>query len=215
MRTYFACARTSRGVSTLLIRSASSLRSCGRPSERGTSVSARTRRACARPSVRRRTPARACARRGPRSCGPPSPGRSWTCGTRCGSSASRSSRSSTRCGSSAAPRRKAPSLSSCSTLLLPAPAGTDDQLVGLLVLAARALAERGHAPRCDGMAPAFRLALAATVRVVDRVHRGTAHGRALALPARAACLAARDVLVVHVTDLPDRGAKRQRHAAHL
>ena len=37
---------------------------------------ARTRRACARPSTRSRTPARACDRRAPRSCDRPSPGRS-------------------------------------------------------------------------------------------------------------------------------------------
>src|SRR5262249_61974075 len=41
-------------------------------------------------------------------------------------------------------------------LLLPAPAGADDQLVGFLVLAARALAAWPPAPRCDGMAPALR-----------------------------------------------------------
>src|SRR5919201_2420505 len=92
------------------------------------------------------------------------------------------------------------------TFLLPAPAGADDQLVRFLVLPARALAERGHAPRRDGMPPALRLALAAAMRVVDRVHRGSAHGRALALPARAACLAAADVLVVDVPDLSDRRA---------
>src|ERR1044072_5623302 len=42
-------------------------------------------------------------------------------------------------------------------LLLPAPAAADDQLVRLLVLAARALAERRHAPGGDRMAAALRL----------------------------------------------------------
>src|SRR4051794_4232286 len=61
-------------------------------------------------------------------------------------------------------------------LLLPAAPAADDELVRFLVLRARALAERRHAPRGDGMAAALRLALAAAVRVVDRVHRRAAHG---------------------------------------
>src|SRR5439155_503389 len=83
----------------------------------------------------------------------------------------------------------------------------------LLVLAARALAERGDAPGRHRMAPALRLALAAAVRVVDRVHRRAAHGRPLAAPAAPARLAARDVLVVDVADLPNGGAARERHPA--
>src|SRR3970040_1868860 len=62
--------------------------------------------------------------------------------------------------------------------LLAAASAADDQLVGLLVLAARALAERRHSPRGDRVAAAFRLALTAAVRVVDRVHRRAAHRRA-------------------------------------
>src|SRR5207248_3474871 len=81
-------------------------------------------------------------------------------------------------------------------LLLAATAASDDQLVRFLVLPARALPERRHAPRRHGMAAALRLALAAAVRVVDGVHRSAAHGRALALPAAAARLPAGDVLVV-------------------
>src|SRR4051812_41383434 len=65
------------------------------------------------------------------------------------------------------------------------------------------------------MAAALRLALAAAVRVVDGVHRGAAHGRALALPAVTAGLAPVDVLVVDVADLADGGAARQEDAAHL
>src|SRR6266511_1949551 len=60
-------------------------------------------------------------------------------------------------------------------LLLAAPAAPDDQLVGFLVLLARALAERRHAPWSDGVPAALRLALAAAVRVVDGVHRRAAH----------------------------------------
>src|SRR5205085_11166733 len=115
----------------------------------------------------------------------------------------------------AALRRTAPSSSSGSTLLLTSPPRADDQLVGFLVLAAGPLPERGHAPRRHGMAAALRLALAAAVRMVDRVHGGAAHGRALALPAAAASLPAGDVLVVDVADLADRGAAGERHAAHL
>src|SRR5581483_8972045 len=47
------------------------------------------------------------------------------------------------------------------------------------------------------------------------VHRRAADGRALALPAAAAGLAARDVLMVDVADLADGRAARERHAAHL
>src|SRR5205807_9386738 len=65
------------------------------------------------------------------------------------------------------------------------------------------------------VAAALRLALAAAVRVVDRVHRGAANGGALALPATAAGFPAGDVLVVDVADLADRRAAGQRNAAHL
>src|SRR5438105_13788976 len=92
--------------------------------------------------------------------------------------------------------------------LLAAPAGADDQLVRLLVLRARALAERGHAPRRDRMAAALRLALAAAVRMVAGVHRGAAHGRAVALPAAAARLAAGVVRVVGVAAQADWRARR-------
>src|SRR6185437_7479685 len=111
----------------------------------------------------------------------------------------------------------APSSTTCSlaaALLAAAPAA-DDQLVRFLVLAPGALAERRHAPRRDRVAAALRLALAAAVRVVDGVHRGAANRRALAAPAAAAGLAARDVLVVEVADLPDRRATGERDAAHL
>src|SRR5262249_59438889 len=96
--------------------------------------------------------------------------------------------------------------------LLAAATAADDQLVRLLVLATRALAERRHAPRRHRMAATLRLALAAAVRVVDGVHRGAAHGRALALPAAAAGLAAGDVLVLDVADLADGGAAREPDA---
>src|SRR6476646_4575091 len=99
-------------------------------------------------------------------------------------------------------------------LLAAAPAA-DDQLVRSLVLGPRALAERRHAPRGHRVAAALRLALAAAVRVVDRVHRAAADGRALALPAAAAGLAARDVLVIDVADLADRRTAGPGDAGHL
>src|SRR5712691_258107 len=101
------------------------------------------------------------------------------------------------------------------TTLLAAPTAADDELVRFLVLRARALAERRHAPRGDRVAPALRLTLAAAVRVVDRVHGGAAHRGTLAFPAATAGLAPVDVLVVDVADLADGRAARNRHAAHL
>src|SRR5438105_4277686 len=86
-----------------------------------------------------------------------------------------------------------------------ASARADDQLAGLLVLAAGALAERRHTPRCDRMAAALRLTLAASVRMVDRVHRRASHRRALALPAAATRFPSGLVLVVEVSDLSDGG----------
>src|SRR5581483_8654862 len=100
-------------------------------------------------------------------------------------------------------------------LVLPAAAAANDQLVRFLVLRAGALAECRHAPRGHRMATAFRLALAAAVRVVDGVHRRAAHGRALAEPAAAARLADRHVAVLDVPDLADGRAAGEEHAAHL
>src|SRR5437868_2697424 len=90
-----------------------------------------------------------------------------------------------------------------------------DQLVGFLVLAARALSERRDSPRRHRMAAAFRLALAAAVRMVHRVHGGAAHGRTLAAPAAAARLAARHVLVVDVADLAHGRSAGEGDAPHL
>src|SRR5262245_49765735 len=56
--------------------------------------------------------------------------------------------------------------------LLAAAAAANDQLVGFLVLATRALAERRHAPRRHRVV-ALGLALATAMRMVDRVHGGT------------------------------------------
>src|SRR5438128_6997569 len=97
-------------------------------------------------------------------------------------------RSSARCAGTGAPRRTALSWTNGSSFLLPAAPSAHDQAIRLLVLVACALAERRHAPGGDRMAAALRLALAAPVGVVDRVHRGAAHSRALAAPPAAARL---------------------------
>ena len=54
-------------------------------------------------------------------------------------------------------------------------------------------------------ATALGFALAATHRVIDRVHHHAAHGRPYSLPATAASFAGGDVHVIHVPDLSDGG----------
>src|SRR5665811_2020164 len=80
---------------------------------------------------------------------------------------------------------------------------------------ARAVAQRGHAPRRDRVTAGRGLALAAAVRVVDRVHGRTAHGRAHAAPASAAGLAAGDVGVIGVAQLAHRSATGEADTAQL
>ena len=84
-----------------------------------------------------------------------------------------------------------------------------------LVLLARAVAERRHAPRRDRVAPGGRRALATAVRVVDRVHRHAARLRAHAHVALAPGLADLDVLVLGVADRADGRAALGAHHAHL
>src|SRR5947208_15477661 len=101
-----------------------------------------------------------------------------------------------------------------STLVLPAATAAHDQVVRRLVLRAGALAERRHAPRGDRMAAALRLALAAAVRVIDRVHRRATHGRALAEPTVPAGLADRHVAVLDVPDLTHARRAGEQPAPH-
>src|SRR4029077_9699680 len=89
-----------------------------------------------------------------------------------------------------------------SSLLLSA---ADDQLVRGLLRLARAVAECRLAPRRLRVASGAGLALAATMRVVDGVHRRASYGRPDPEPAAAAGLAARLVLVLDITDLAHRG----------
>ena len=85
---------------------------------------------------------------------------------------------------------------------------TDDQLVAGLVRPTGAALRL--AARVDRVTTTGGLALATTVRVIDRVHGDTADGGALALPAHAAGLAPVDVALLGVADLADGGA-----AAHV
>ena len=80
-----------------------------------------------------------------------------------------------------------------------------------LLVAERRLAPRGH----RAGAPDGRLAFAAAVRVVVRVHHGAADGRPPAHVALAAGLADLQVLVVDVADLAHRGHAPERHVAQL
>src|SRR5881275_257831 len=77
-----------------------------------------------------------------------------------------------------------------------------DHLRGALVLA-RLVAARRLPPGRHGVTTTRSLALAAAVRVVNRVHRDAADVGPDAVPARAPGLAVRDVLVLDVADLAD------------
>jgi hypothetical protein len=83
----------------------------------------------------------------------------------------------------------------------------DDELVRRLLLVAGLFALR-MAPWAEKvLTTTTRLGttFTTTVRMVDRVHAHTANGRAGALPAGAARLAADDVHVLNIADLADRG----------
>src|SRR6059058_2898439 len=95
-----------------------------------------------------------------------------------------------------------------------AAAATYNKLVGALVDAS-AVALGGFAPLGLGLASSGCPAFAATVRVVHRVHGGSAHLRSSAEPSLAPGLAQADVLMVHVADLPNRRKAVDVHHAHL
>src|SRR6185312_1690469 len=107
-----------------------------------------------------------------------------------------------------------PSCSIGSSPPLAPPAGADDVLAARLLLVPGAEAQGRLAPRRDRMA-ALVLALAAAVRVVDGVHDGAAHGRALPHPAAAAGLAAGLDLVGDIAELADGRPTLLGHAPHL
>src|SRR5215212_6494854 len=99
-----------------------------------------------------------------------------------------------------------------SALVLAGLAATDDEGIAGLALARAALC---LAPRRHRVTTTRGLALATTVRVVDRVHDHTTDGRALALPAHAAGLAPVDVRLLGIADLADGGAAADVDVAHL
>src|SRR4029079_1712107 len=99
-----------------------------------------------------------------------------------------------------------------SALVLAGLAATDDQGITGLALARTALR---LAPGRHRVASTRGLALATTVRVVDRVHDDTTDGRALALPAHPAGLAPVDVGLLGVADLAHGGAAADVDVAHL
>src|SRR5690606_32079081 len=90
-----------------------------------------------------------------------------------------------------------------SALLAGAPAAHDELVARLVRTAGPAL---DLTPGADRVATTGGLALTTTVRVVDRVHRDTADGGALALPPHTAGLAPADVGLLGVADLADGGA---------
>src|SRR5690606_36286734 len=92
-------------------------------------------------------------------------------------------------------------------------ATTDDELVAFLVGATGTAF--GLTPRAERVATTGGRALTTTVRVVDRVHRDTADGRAHALPALAAGLTPVDVGLLGVADLADRRAAARVDVADL
>src|SRR6202044_3212606 len=90
-------------------------------------------------------------------------------------------------------------------LLLPlvlSAATADQPVTGLVCPTGTALR---LAPRADRVTATGTLALTTAERVVNRVHRHTADGGALALPAVAARLAELDVALLGVADLTDGG----------
>src|SRR3954453_16070315 len=106
-------------------------------------------------------------------------------------------------------RRGMNDLPPCAARATPA---NDELVARLAVLAGAAF---GLAPRRHGVPSAGALALAATERVVDRVHRDATRVRALALPTVASGLADRDQARLAVADRTDGAAAVDRDASHL
>src|SRR5689334_19691944 len=90
----------------------------------------------------------------------------------------------------------------------------DDQPVRRLVVPGL-LALGRLAPWRDWVTASRAAALTAAMRVIDRVHRDTAHGRPPAEPAAAARLADDDVLLIRVGHRADRCPAFRAHHAKL
>src|SRR5256714_15626476 len=99
-------------------------------------------------------------------------------------------------------------------LLLARVAACHDEFLRRLVVA-RLLALGGEAPRSDRMTPARGAALAAAMRMIDRIHRDAAIVRHAPHPALAARLADRDVHVIGVRHRADGRHAAAEHQALL
>src|SRR5246127_702677 len=97
-------------------------------------------------------------------------------------------------------------------LLAGAPASDDELVTELVRMAGTPFL---LAPRADRVTATRGLTLAATVRVIDRVHDHAADRRALALPPHPTGLAPVDVCLLGVADLADRCAAAHVDAADL
>src|SRR5215213_5104836 len=106
----------------------------------------------------------------------------------------------------------AASLSQLLALLAGTPAADDELVAGLVGPAGTALRLAGG---IDRVPASGGLALATTVRMVDRVHGDATDGRTLALPAHPAGLAPVDVGLLGVADLADGGAAAYVDVADL
>src|SRR5580658_2211598 len=89
-----------------------------------------------------------------------------------------------------------------------------DPLIRSLVVA-RLESARRLAPGRHRMPAAGRLAFAAAMRVIHRVHRHAAIMRLFSKPARLPCFAVRFVLVLYIPYLADGGHAFHRHAANF
>ena len=87
-------------------------------------------------------------------------------------------------------------------------------MIGPLVLASL-VALRRRAPRAHRMASTLRTPFTTAMRVVNRVHRDTADGRANTLPARATGLAQVLVCVVGIRHCAHGREAVRHHAARL
>src|SRR5438093_12007293 len=99
--------------------------------------------------------------------------------------------------------------------LLTAPASAHYELARWLVLLPRPVPDRRHTPRGHRVPARRGLAFAASVRVVDGIHRGAARLRPDATMPVATGFAYRDVLVVDVADRADRRTAVGRHQPPL
>ena len=101
-------------------------------------------------------------------------------------------------------------------LLRPSP--FQNESVARLMLRARLKTFRQLSPWADRMmatAATFRFPLTTTHRMIDGIHHHTSDMRPAALPASASRLAARDIHVIDVTDLPNRGVSLLMNPANL